>query len=125
MRGQCALRRLVAVTALSQIGASSAMALQRFSAGYLVPETISAAPAAFGDYGGQYLVVDAGPQINGFNDQSLVYRTAATGGPPSVFVAEQPPIDRLLSEYHGGLFLPPDYGPHGGEFVVTVFGGLV
>jgi hypothetical protein len=96
------------------------LALEIFSAGMDTPETISEAPDEFGAFGGHLFVPDPGPApiIAG---NSKVWRIAPEGGPPSLFAALP---QGLGLGFRGGMFLPPDFGSVGGQYIVNGVRGI-
>lgn len=74
------------------------------SQGYVVPETISQAPAGFGNYGGSFFIPD-------FSTDKIMVMPAG-GGSPSVF-------QQATQDITGGLFLPPGFGASGGQFIAV------
>lgn len=98
---------------LASAMARSAAALDVFSAGLEVPETISPIPAGFGGLGDGYLVPD--PTFDGLtttNETSKIWYVPVSGGAPSVFAET-----RL--ELLGGTFLPSDFGALGGMYLTA------
>ena len=92
------------VAASALLWAAPAHAVTVISQGYVVPETISQAPAGFGGYGGSFFIPD-------FSTDKIMVMPAG-GGSPSVFQQATPNIT-------GGLFLPPGFGASGGQFIVV------
>jgi hypothetical protein len=74
------------------------------SQGYVVPETISQAPAGFGAYGGSFFIPD-------FSTDKIMVMPAG-GGDPSVF-------QQATQDITGGLFLPAGFGAAGGQFIAV------
>ena len=98
---------------LWQMFLSRACALDNISQGYLTPETISEAPASFGNYGGSYFIPDF---ARNSNDTSLwkIFVMPRDGGNPTVFATN--PNNSML----GGIFLPSTgWGANSGNYVTV------
>lgn len=90
--------------------ANRCMALEVFSAGMQVPETISKIPVGFGAFEGDFMVPDAvGP--------FPIWVVPSAGGPPTEFVIF--PDDVGANGLRGGLFLPNDFGTQGGKYLTS------
>lgn len=92
------------VAVLVLLGSRAAPAVEIISSGYVVPETISLAPADFGTYGGSYFIPD-------FGTRQIMVMPAAFGA-PSVF-------QTATQTTNGGRFLPAGFGTAGGKFIVV------
>jgi hypothetical protein len=91
------------------------VALEVFSAGMEVPETISRIPAGFGAFEGDFLVPDA---RFGAEGPFPIWVVPADGGAPTEFVSF--PDDVGASGLRGGLFLPDDFGTQGGKYLTSL-----
>lgn len=109
-----ARRKMIALawTILSvALAGSPAQALQIFSAGMTLPESITLVPAGFGQLGGTYLV----PDLAG----SKIYVLPATGGSPAVFADTSVLGPAPGLQPYGGVFLPGSWGQNAGNFLVS------
>ena len=95
---------------LSSVGSSQAVDV--FSAGMEVPETISLIPDEFGVHGGNYLVPDPGfaPRT-----ENTLWVVPSNGGAPIPFATI--PNGLGASSAVGGLFLPLGFGDRGGMYL--------
>jgi hypothetical protein len=95
-----------------------ALGLEIFAVGMDTPETISVAPDGFGDFGGQLFVPDPGPAgpEGPVAGDSKVWTIDPQGGPVSFFSALP---EGLGLGFRGGMFLPPDFGPFGGQYITV------
>jgi hypothetical protein len=76
---------------------------------YLLPETISKSPAAFGTQGGNYIV----PDFNNLN----VWAVPTTGGAPTNIATNE--ANGIFVQVRGGVFLPSNWGSNAGNFLET------
>jgi hypothetical protein len=74
---------------------------------YLLPETISQAPAGFGSAGGKYIV----PDFNNLN----VWAVPTTGGAPTNIATNF--ANNTFVGVRGGVFLPSNWGSNAGNFL--------
>ena len=74
---------------------------------YLLPETISQAPAGFGTKGGNYIV----PDFNNLN----VWAVPTTGGAPTNIATNF--ANGTFVQARGGVFLPSNWGSNAGNFL--------
>lgn len=80
------------------------------SGSYVLPETISQAPAGFGALGGNYFI----PDFNASQPNGPIWDLAPTGGPPTQFSTVP------VGNARGGLFLPATgWGANSGEFLTV------
>ncbi|MGD9719721.1 MAG: PEP-CTERM sorting domain-containing protein [Pirellulales bacterium] len=109
----------IALMAVAQLIVISTVtsAVEIFSAGLQVPETLSLAPISFGMYGGNYFVPDPG------GGASQLWIVPPSGGAP-VAVANDTAQGFAMKDWKGGMFLPADYGVHGGKYLMTTQYGL-
>jgi hypothetical protein len=80
-----------------------------FSTGESLPETISQAPAGFGNFGGTFFIPDPGAGAHTLN---TIWNVPANGGPPTAFTT-------LSFNGVSGLFLLAGFGSVGGQYLVT------
>ena len=91
--------------------------LEIFAVGMDTPETISIAPAGFGDFGGHLFVPEPGPaepDLEVVAGNSKIWTIASEGGEASFFATL---AEGLGLGFRGGMFLPPDFGEFGGQYV--------
>jgi hypothetical protein len=81
-----------------------------FSGGYVLPESITAAPAGFAP-GAAYIVTDAGPNPSG---PGTIYTLGSGGGAPTPLAQST-----YVFRPEGGVFLPASYGSLGGQFLAV------
>jgi hypothetical protein len=112
----CSIRTflLVALTCFAW-RSENAIAIELFSAGMEVPETISLVPQGFGAYEGDYLVPDPGYDRG---DDSKIWVVPANGGAPNVLATI--PIFEGGTGTRGGIFLPSNFGSHAGAYLTSV-----
>jgi hypothetical protein len=101
---------LVAVTECNRCNA-----VEVFSAGMQVPQTISKVPAGFGSFEGDFFVPD--PKSTS-TDPFSIWAVPASGGPPAEFVSL--PRNQGSEGPRGGLFLPNDFGAVGGRYLTSI-----
>jgi len=108
------LKRDVMFSLLSGItfALPSAQALEVFSQGMEVPETISRIPSHFGTLAGDYLVPDFGFGQSSAGEAETLWRVPGEGGDPIDFAT-------LDFAPRGGLFLPDSFGAFGGQYLVV------
>jgi hypothetical protein len=99
---------------LGQLGTSAWADPIVFSSGLETPESISQAPPGFGSYGGQYFVPDIGAPPTGSNP-NVIWVVPANGGSPTAFFTIENPTSEIIRT---GMFLPPNFGSVGGQYVV-------
>jgi len=83
-----------------------------FSTGFVLPESISLAPAGFGLPAGSLVVTDAGGATG---STSAIYSVAPGGGSPSLLASG--PISLL----DNGIFAPSSFGSLGGDYLAFGF----
>lgn len=104
----CTAGFVMALLFAAQVGAMTI-----FSSGsYVVPETISLAPAGFGSFAGDYFIPDART-----ND---IWVVQGNGGPPAATFLQVPISTASNNSIDGGLFLPSGWGGSNSvKFLVT------
>ena len=95
---------------IHQLSVSSLSALEIFSKGMVVPETISLVPDGFGSLAGSYLVPDAGLSREP-GESRPIWQVSPSGGAPTVFA-------QVTQDLLGGIFLPDSFGEFGGRYLV-------
>ena len=76
-------------------------------------------PSDFGEFGGHLFVPDPGfadPDTQIMAGNSKVWRIPPEGGPPTLFATL---AEGLGLGFRGGLFLPPDFGEFGGQYITA------
>lgn len=104
---------------------NSVHAIEVFSSGMEVPESISEIPVGFNSNAGDYLVPDPGFDGDG---PFRIWNVPAEGGAPVEFVDEDtlfaddlfPSTGNFRNGVKGGMFLPANFGTNGGRYVTAV-----
>ena len=90
-----------------------------FATGFVLPESISLAPASFGLPAGTLVVADGGDLANS-NPDSMLYTVPGSGGTPT-------PIGGGFSNNggtFGGMFAPASFGALGGDYLAFGYTGI-
>lgn len=93
--------------------AAHADSVSTFSSGFVLPETISVAPAGYGSYAGQLVVEDVGNTSGDLNGPGAIYAVSTAGGSPTLIASG------IQAYLVGGTFAPANYGAISGDYIAA------